>query len=102
MNWQKQGAIFDEGFVAEARAETLQQEREKVYAALQYAASCHCFVEEWKDCGELKPKPNEKWTFADQKREETKHRTECCAEANKYRCMRCDVVRRMEKQEKPK
>ena len=34
------------------------------------------------------PKPKEKWTFVDQKREETKHRTEWCAEANKYRCMR--------------
>ena len=27
--------------------------------------------------------------FFDQKREETKHRTEWCAEANRYRCMRC-------------
>ena len=25
----------------------------------------------------------------DKKKEETKHRTEWCAEANKYRCMRC-------------
>ena len=35
----KAGAIWDEGFTAEARAETVQQEREEVYAALQYAAS---------------------------------------------------------------
>ena len=27
--------------------------------------------------------------FADQKREETKHRADWCAEANNYRCMRC-------------
>ena len=27
--------------------------------------------------------------FVDQKKEETKHRTEWCAEAEKYRCMRC-------------
>ena len=40
---------MDEGFMAEARAETMQQEREEVYAALQYAASFHCLVEEWKD-----------------------------------------------------
>ena len=33
--------------------------------------------------------PKENWIFVDQKREETKHRTEWCAEANKYRCMRC-------------
>ena len=56
----KAGAISDEGFVAEARAETVQQDREEVYAALQYAASFHCLVEEWKDCEELKPKPKEK------------------------------------------
>ena len=59
-----------------------------MYAALQYAASFHCSVEEWKDCEELKPKPKEKLTFVDQK-EVTIHRTEWCAEANKYRCMRC-------------
>ena len=31
----KEGASLDGGFVAEARAETMQQEREEVYAALQ-------------------------------------------------------------------
>ena len=53
------------------------------------AASFHCLVDEWKDCEELKPKPKEKWIFVDQKREETKHRTEWCAEAEEYRCIRC-------------
>ena len=38
--------MLDEGFVAEARAETMQQEREEVYAAWQYAASFHCLVME--------------------------------------------------------
>ena len=85
----KAGAMFDEGFTAEARAKTIQQEREEVYAAPQYAASFHCLVEEWKDCEELSPKPKEKWTFVDQKRNETRHRTDWCAEANTYRCMRC-------------
>ena len=85
----RKGAMLDEGFVAEARAKTMEQEREEVCAALQYAASFHCLVEEWKDGDELKPKPKEKWTFVDQKREETNHRTEWCAEANKYRCLRC-------------
>ena len=33
--------------------------------------------------------PKEKWTFVDKKREETKHRTEWCAEADRYRCLRC-------------
>ena len=82
----KKGAMLDEGFVAEARAKTMEQEREEVCAALQYAASFHCLVEDWKDCDELKPKPKEKLTVVDQKREETNHRTEWCAEANKYRC----------------
>ena len=85
--WQKR--MLDEGFMAVVRAETMQQEREETYAALPYAASSHCLVEEWKDCEELKPKPKDKWTFVDQKREDTKHRTEWCAEANKHRRMRC-------------
>ena len=33
--------------------------------------------------------PKEKWIFVDKKSEETKHRTEWCAEADSYRCMRC-------------
>ena len=52
--------MLDEGFVAEMRAKTMQQEREEVYASLQYAASFHCLVEEWKDCEEVKPTPKEK------------------------------------------
>ena len=67
----------------------MQQEREEVYAALEYAASFHCLVEEWQDCEELKPTPKEKLIFVDKNREETKHRTEWCAAVNKYRCMRC-------------
>ena len=42
----KEGAMLDEGFMAEARAKTMQQEREEVYVALQHAASFHCLVEE--------------------------------------------------------
>ena len=85
----KAGAMLDEGFMAEARAETMQQEREEVYAALQYAASFHCLVEQWKDCEELRPKPNEKWVFVEKKSENIKHRTEWCAEADRYRRVRC-------------
>ena len=51
----KAGAMLDECFLAEARAET----REEVHVALQYAASFHCLMEEWKDCEELKPEPKE-------------------------------------------
>ena len=75
--------------MVEVRAKTVQQESEEMYAPLQYAASFHCLVEEWKNCEEIQPQPEQKWIFVDKKREETKHRTEWCAEANKYRCMRC-------------
>ena len=34
----KAGAMLDEGFMAEARAKTMQQEREEMFSALQYAA----------------------------------------------------------------
>ena len=59
------GAMLDEDCMAEARAETVKQEREEVYVALQCAASFHCLVEAWKDCEELKPQPKEKWSFVD-------------------------------------
>ena len=81
--------MFDVGKIAEARAKTIQQEREEVCAALQYAVSLQCLVEERKDSEELKPKPKEKWTFVDTRSEDTKHRTKWCAETEEYRCMRC-------------
>ena len=57
----KAGAMLDEGFMAEARAKTMQQGREEVFSALQYAASLHCLVEEGKDCEELRRQsPREK------------------------------------------
>ena len=63
----KAGAMMDGGEMAQVRARTVQQEREEVYAALQYSASFHCLVEEWKDCEELRPMPKEKWTFVSKK-----------------------------------
>ena len=48
-----------------SETKTVQQEREEVYAALQYADSSHCLVEEWKDCEEFKQKPKEKCIFVD-------------------------------------
>ena len=91
----KAGAKLDQVFMAEARAKIVQQERERergreeVFAALQHAASFHCLLEKWKDCEELEQRPKEQWIFVDKQRKETKHRTNCCGEANKYRCMRC-------------
>ena len=56
----KAGGMMDEGFMAEARAETMKQEREEVYVAFQHAASFHCLVEECKDCEELMPNAERK------------------------------------------
>ena len=42
----KDGAVLDDGFMAEVRSKTVEQEREELYVALQYAASFHCLVEE--------------------------------------------------------
>ena len=88
---EKAGAMMDEGFMAEARAGTVKQEREEVYVALQNVAGFHCFVEEWKDCAELAlVTAKRKVEFCRQEEgERMKHRTEWCAEANRYRCMRC-------------
>ena len=47
----KEGAMEDGCFMAQARASTIQQEREDVYAALQWERSFHCLVsvhEMWK------------------------------------------------------
>ena len=85
----KAGAMLDEGFMEESRAKIMQQEREEEYATLQYAVSFHCLTEEWIDCEELRSKSKEKWFVVDKKSEKTMYRTEWCAEANKYRCMRC-------------
>ena len=60
----KEGAMLDERQMAQARASTVQQEREEVYAVLQCAASFHCLVEERKDCEELKPQPKERDAFS--------------------------------------
>ena len=49
----KERAMPNGVFMAQARANTEQQERE-VCAALQHAASFHCLVQEWKDCEELR------------------------------------------------
>ena len=85
----KAEATLDEGFSAQVRTDTIKQGREEVYVALQHAASFHCLAEQWKDCEELKPNPKEKWSFVDKRSEGMKHRTEWCAEADRYRCMRC-------------
>ena len=86
----KEGAMMDVGVMAQVRAIKVQQEREHVYATLQDGISFHCLVEEWKESEELKPKRKEKWTFVDRRVEAKRHRTEWCAAASRYRCMKCE------------
>ena len=46
-------------------------------------------MEELKDCEELKHMLKGEWTFLNKKGEARKHRTDWCAAANRYRCVRC-------------
>ena len=50
-------------FIAQARASTVQQESEEVYAALQFAASFHCLVDVWKDCEKNQAEAKRKVNF---------------------------------------
>ena len=83
-----EGAMWDEGFMAHARTNTFQQEREEVYAAYSVQPA---FTACWRN-GKIAMclSPNQKkWIFVDKKRDETKHRTEWCAVTGRYRCMKC-------------
>ena len=64
------------------------KKKEEVYAALPYAASFHCLVDEWQEWHDyegLKPKPKDKCIFVDKKVEVVSHCTEWCAAASKHR-----------------
>ena len=61
MTWQKQEQCWTKDSWQKQGQGQCSRTHEEVYAALQYAASFHCLVEEWKDCEELRPKPKEKW-----------------------------------------
>ena len=54
--------------MTQIRASTVQQKREDVGAALRYAASIHCAVEEWHECKEFEPKPKHMFIFVNRKR----------------------------------
>ena len=73
--------------MAQLRASTVQQVKVEVHAALQYAASFHCLVEEWKDCAEPEPKLEKKSFFL--LRESKVHRTEWSAPTSRCRCTWC-------------
>ena len=83
------GAMLDEGFLAEARADTMQQKREEVHTQL-CSMQPASFVW-WRNGKIVKssgPSRKKSGVSLISKSERMEHRTEWCAEANKYRRMR--------------
>ena len=68
MSQRKKERCWTEEIWRKVRASPILQEREEVYATLQYAAGFHCLVEEWKECEELTPKAKQMRVFVDKKR----------------------------------
>ena len=82
----KVGATLDEGFMAEAR--TVQQERRSV-RSLAVCSQRSLFggrMERIVKSSSRSQKKGDLWTREEKK---VKHQTEWCAQANRYRCMRC-------------
>ena len=75
--------------MAQVRAITIQHERDEVCAALQYADSFHCLVEDVKDCEELRSKRKEKLVFGNRRGQAKKHRTEWCVAAKRMPAHEC-------------
>ena len=79
----KAGAMLDEGYMAEARAETIRQERER---RCMWPCSMRPASTAWWNNGRTVKSSNlsrkKSGFFVDTKNEETKHRTEWCAEAD--------------------
>ena len=80
----KAGAMLDEGFMAEARAKTMAAGKRAGVCSFAVCGQLPLLGKTMEGCEEFKPKPKEKWIFVDKKSEETKHRTEWCAEADRY------------------
>ena len=59
----KDGVEENGGPMAAAKALTIKQLRNYIYASIEYAAHFHVQVEEWKDRGETVPKEKETWQF---------------------------------------
>ena len=77
MSWQRQEQCWTNDLWQKREQKLCSKSEKRCMQRLQYPASFHCLVEERKDCEGLKPKPKEKLTFVDKKREEKKkHRTE--------------------------
>ena len=77
MSWQKKEQCWTKGLW---RKREQRQCSKKDKRCFQFCSMQPAFTAQWKNGDKRK---------VDQKSEEMKHRTEWCAEANKYRCMRC-------------
>ena len=65
--------MLDEGFMAEARGETFEQEREREKEREEEI--CAALVAEWKDCEELKRKPKVGWVFVEEEKGDSRARS---------------------------
>ena len=74
--------------------------KEKRCAAVQFAASFHCLLEQRTNCEELRPSRKTVLFFMEKRSESMKHRAEWYAEADRYRCMRCGRGEYMKTREK--
>ena len=84
----KYGAVLDGAEMPQIRASTFIQKREEVYSVFHYAASFHCFVDEWHDCEELKPKPQEVVLCEQKKKERRRNIARSGVRlTSTYRCM---------------
>ena len=84
----KEGALLDEGFMAQTRAKTVKQEREEVHSL----AVCGQFSLSGRGLERLcraQVAAERKVGFCGQEGKEARHQTEWCANDSKYRCMRC-------------
>ena len=73
-SWRKKVLCWMKGSWSR-RAQDSQAGARRGASSLAVRSQLSLFVEEWKDCEELKPQPKEKWIFVDKKSEVTKHRS---------------------------
>ena len=62
------GAMLDEGFMAEARAKAVQQEREELYAALQLCGQFSLSGREMERLGRVQAEANRKMDLRGERR----------------------------------
>ena len=89
MSWQKQKQCWTKGLWQKPRAETVHRKERR---CMQHCSMRPASTAWYNNGRTVRAQANAErkvdflWI---KKREETKHRTEWCAEADRYRCMRC-------------